>query len=70
MTVKGLSLDIISGCKEIIKVRNVIIKLMQRCEKLSEKMENIVSYLTKNTELNDSDDKIEIKKQPELLNKE
>lgn len=65
---KGLSYDIISGCKEILRVRQVILKLMQKCEGISKKMETVVSCLTKKTEVEDSDDEaIQITKQPQYL---
>ena len=66
---KTIGLDIIRGCLEIIKVRNVITRLMQHCEKISKDMENIVSYLTKRSELEqaEEDDVIKITKQPSLL---
>lgn len=65
---KGLSYDIISGCKEILRVRQVILKLMQKCEGISKKMETVVSCLTKRTEVEDSDDEtIQITKQPQYL---
>nr|XP_022344572.1 SWI/SNF-related matrix-associated actin-dependent regulator of chromatin subfamily A containing DEAD/H box 1B-like [Crassostrea virginica] len=65
---KGLSYDIISGCKEILRVRQVIVKLMQKCEGISKKMETVVSCLTKKTEVEESDDEmIQITKQPKYL---
>ncbi|CAG2252996.1 SMARCAD1 [Mytilus edulis] len=68
-TTKGLSYDVIHGCNEIIRVRNVVIKLMEKCEKISKNMESIVSYLTNKQEIEDSDnDDIQIKKQPGNLN--
>ncbi|XP_052088062.1 SWI/SNF-related matrix-associated actin-dependent regulator of chromatin subfamily A containing DEAD/H box 1A-like isoform X5 [Mytilus californianus] len=68
-TTKGLSYDVIHGCHEIIRVRNVVIKLMEKCEKISKNMESIVSYLTNKQELEEADnDDIQIKKQPGNLN--
>ena len=65
---KGLAYDIISGCKEILRVRQVIVKLMQKCEGISKKMETVVSCLTKKTEVEESDDEmIQITKQPKYL---
>ncbi|XP_069124027.1 SWI/SNF-related matrix-associated actin-dependent regulator of chromatin subfamily A containing DEAD/H box 1 homolog [Argopecten irradians] len=68
--VKGLSQDLIGGCREIIKVRNVIIRLMQKCEKLSAEMERVVTYLTQQDSIDESDNRIRIRKQPALLNSE
>lgn len=46
-----------------------MIKLMEKCEKISKNMESIVSYLTNKQEIEDSDnDDIQIKKQPGNLN--
>jgi len=67
LTTKGISYDIISGCREIIRVRNVIIRLMKKCEKISGEMESIVSYLTRKNDMDDLDDQIQITKQPSLI---
>lgn len=49
-------------------MRQVILKLMQKCEGISKKMETVVSCLTKRTEVEDSDDEaIQITKQPQYL---
>lgn len=65
-TTKGISYDIISGCKEVIKMREVVVRLMQRCEKISSSMEKIVNHLLhSNTEL---EDEYQITKQPSNLN--
>lgn len=49
-------------------MRQVILKLMQKCEGISKKMETVVSCLTKKTEVEDSDDEaIQITKQPQYL---
>ena len=65
-TTKGLSYDMISGCKEVIKMREVVIRLMQRCEKISSGMEKVVNNLLhSSTELEDGD---QITKQPSNLN--
>ncbi|KAJ8315230.1 hypothetical protein KUTeg_007380 [Tegillarca granosa] len=71
MTTKGLSYDVISGCKEIIHVRNVINTLMVKCEKISDEMGSVVAYLTRKAEEmgdDEFDDAIQITKQPKLLN--
>ena len=68
-TAKGLSYDVIHSSHEIIRVRNVVIKLMEKCERISKEMENVVSYLTsKGDMVDDDDDEIHIKKQPGNLN--
>lgn len=65
-TTKGLSYEMISGCKEVIKMREVVIRLMQRCEKISSGMEEVVNNLLhSSTELEDGD---QITKQPSNLN--
>lgn len=66
---RGLSYDVIHGCHEIIRVRNVVIKLMEKCEKISKDMESVVSYLTNKEDMDDADEEeIQIKKQPGNLN--
>ncbi|XP_033740962.1 SWI/SNF-related matrix-associated actin-dependent regulator of chromatin subfamily A containing DEAD/H box 1-like [Pecten maximus] len=67
-SVKGLSPDLIGGCLEIIRVRDVIIRLMQKCEKISAEMERVVTYLTQQDSIDESDNRIHITKQPALLN--
>ena len=68
MTVKGLSYDLISGCQEVIKIRDVVVRLMKRCEGMSKTMEKTVHDLIhSNTQMDDSE---EITKQPKLLNPE
>ncbi|KAH3718705.1 hypothetical protein DPMN_061511 [Dreissena polymorpha] len=59
MTVKGLSYDLISGCREVIKIRD-------KCEGISASMQKVVSELLhSNTQLElDSD---QITKQPNLV---
>jgi len=42
---------------------------MEKCERISKEMENVVSYLTnKGDMVDDDDDEIQIKKQPGNLN--
>ncbi len=62
-TSKSLSYNLLSGCKETIQVRNIVTKLMKRCEKIAEEMESVVTTLT-NPNKADSD---RITKQPTLL---
>ncbi|XP_021366785.1 SWI/SNF-related matrix-associated actin-dependent regulator of chromatin subfamily A containing DEAD/H box 1-like [Mizuhopecten yessoensis] len=69
-TVKGITTDLIGGCREIIRVREVIIRLMQKCEKISAEMERVVTYLTQQDSIDESDNRIHITKQPALLNSE
>ncbi|XP_059154555.1 SWI/SNF-related matrix-associated actin-dependent regulator of chromatin subfamily A containing DEAD/H box 1A-like isoform X2 [Physella acuta] len=69
-TEKSLSTSLISGCKEIMQVRNTIRRLMMRCESISQQMGQVVSKLTKHGgSYSEKDDK-RITKQPDLLPKE
>ncbi|GFR63589.1 SWI/SNF-related matrix-associated actin-dependent regulator of chromatin subfamily A containing DEAD/H box 1-like [Elysia marginata] len=65
---KQLSTSLISGCKEIMQVRNTIRRLMMRCENISQQMGLVVSRLTAGDRGGDGD--MRITKQPEVLNKE
>jgi hypothetical protein len=68
VTVKGLTYDLISGCQEVIKIRDVVVRLMKRCEGMSKTMEKTVHDLIhSNTQMDDSE---QITKQPKLLNPE
>ncbi|KAL4233687.1 ATP-dependent helicase smarcad1 [Mactra antiquata] len=66
VTVKGLSYDLINGCQEVIKIRDVVVRLMKRCESISHTMEKVVSNLIHSN--TDVDDSTHIHKQPKLLN--
>ena len=69
MSSKGVGFNMIHGCKELIKIRDVILKLMQSCETLAEKMENQVSKLMSKTAMDQVDtDENSIITQPRLLN--
>lgn len=68
-TEKQLSTSLISGCKEIMQVRNTIRRLMVRCESISQQMGLVVSRLTKQNGASGGEE-LRITKQPELLNKE
>ncbi|RUS74062.1 hypothetical protein EGW08_018169 [Elysia chlorotica] len=65
---KQLSTALISGCKEIMHVRNTIRRLMVRCESISQQMGKVVSRLTAGERGGEGD--LRIIKQPEVLNKE
>ncbi|XP_053396999.1 SWI/SNF-related matrix-associated actin-dependent regulator of chromatin subfamily A containing DEAD/H box 1A-like [Mercenaria mercenaria] len=66
VTVKGLTYDLISGCQEVIRIREVVVRLMKRCEGISKTMEKVVHDLIhSNTQLDNSE---QITKQPKLLN--
>ncbi|CAL1534122.1 unnamed protein product [Lymnaea stagnalis] len=67
---KQLSTSLISGCKEIMHVRNTIRRLMMRCESISQQMGLVVSRLTKQGGSNGEKEDMRITKQPDLLNKE
>ncbi|CAG5131476.1 unnamed protein product, partial [Candidula unifasciata] len=66
---KQLSTSLISGCKEIMQVRNTVRRLMVRCESISQQMGLVVSRLTKQNGASGGEE-LRITKQPELLNKE
>jgi len=64
--VKGLSFDLISGCREVIRIRDTVIRLMKKCEGIASTMQKVVSDLIhSHTQLDDSN---QITKQPRLLN--
>ncbi|GFO08557.1 swi/snf-related matrix-associated actin-dependent regulator of chromatin subfamily a containing dead/h box 1-like [Plakobranchus ocellatus] len=65
---KQLSTSLISGCKEIMQVRNTIRRLMMRCESISQQMGLVVSRLTSGGKGSGND--MQITKQPDLLNKD
>ena len=65
---KQLSTSLISGCKEIMQVRNTIRRLMVRCESISQQMGLVVSRLTGGGRGGDGE--LHITKQPEVLNNE
>ncbi|KAK0064363.1 SWI/SNF-matrix-actin-related regulator of chromatin subfamily A containing DEAD/H box 1B, partial [Biomphalaria pfeifferi] len=67
---KQLSTSLISGCKEIMHVRNTIRRLMMKCESISQQMGMVVSRLTRQDSQSTQRDELKITKQPELLNKE
>ncbi|XP_005104693.1 SWI/SNF-related matrix-associated actin-dependent regulator of chromatin subfamily A containing DEAD/H box 1A isoform X2 [Aplysia californica] len=67
---KQLSTSLISGCKEIMQVRNAIRRLMIRCESISQQMGLVVSRLTEGQSTKGAGDKYRIAKQPDLLNKD
>ena len=57
-----------SSCKQIIKVRDDVKKLMLRCEKMSKDMEAIVTHITRSTELQENVEELKIRQQPSILN--
>ena len=68
VSVKGLTYDLISGCREVIRVRDIVIRLAQRCEKMTSTMEEVVSKLIhSNTHFEDEN---YITEQPSNLNPE
>ena len=64
---KGLSLSLVSGCKELLKIRGVVNRLMKHCEQIAQDMESIVSALTSNTTISQKDCDGYITKQPDTL---
>ena len=68
---KDLTFQLISACKEVLKIRAVVNKLMNNCTRIASEMETIVADITSKTVLEDSDtDKGYISKQPSILNEE
>ncbi|KAH9504929.1 ATP-dependent helicase smarcad1 [Bulinus truncatus] len=67
---KQLSTSLISGCKEIMQVRNTIRRLMMKCENISQQMGMVVSKLTRLDSQGAEKVDLRITKQPELLNKD
>lgn len=68
VSVKGLSYDLIPGCKEFIKVRDAVVNLMKKCEGISVSMQKVVSDLIHSNFTMDT--ATQITRQPALLNPE
>ncbi|ESO84241.1 hypothetical protein LOTGIDRAFT_61963, partial [Lottia gigantea] len=62
---KTLTYFIIPGCLEVIHLQYVVTSLMEKCERIGQEMESVVSALTSSECLEDSEDNIT--KQPSLL---
>lgn len=65
-TTKPLSYSLITRCWEIIQIREVVIRLMQRCEKISERLGSMVSALAGHVTVEELED--QITSQPKNLN--
>lgn len=65
---KSLPFSLITNCKEVMKIRKIVKKLMQRCERLSKELETFVSDLMGKTDIEETEEGY-ITKQPKLLSK-
>ncbi|KAI0218027.1 SWI/SNF-related matrix-associated actin-dependent regulator of chromatin subfamily A containing DEAD/H box 1 [Lamellibrachia satsuma] len=64
-----LSLSLISGCRELLRTRKSVQRLMEKCEKISSEMACVINELTSEPQVDDGDnDNSYIMKQPALLN--
>ena len=68
MSVKGLTYDLITGCREFIKVRDAVINLMKKCENISITMQKVVSDLLHSKYTTDTASRITV--QPKRINPE
>ena len=59
----------IDSAKDIIYARSIVSNLLSKCEKISEKMEKQVTCLINEENGSSSDSTLEIKSQPQILNK-
>lgn len=67
---KALTSRLIGGGKEVIHMREVVIRLMKKCEKISKEMGDLASYLINTTDLDEdteSEYEMKITKQPLIL---
>ncbi|KAK6170036.1 hypothetical protein SNE40_018524 [Patella caerulea] len=62
---KSLTYGLIPGCLEVIHLQSIVTNLMQKCERIGQEMENVVSMLTNSETIEDSQDNIT--NQPKLL---
>ena len=68
---KDLNFQLITSCKEVLRIRSVVTKLMNNCKRIAQEMESIIADITSKTTLEEGDrDKGYIDKQPSLLNDE
>jgi hypothetical protein len=68
---KDLGFQLITSCKEVLRIRGVVTKLMNNCKRIASEMESIIADITSKTSLDERDkDKGYIDKQPEMLNSE
>jgi len=62
-TSKGLSADMLNSATDLLRMKSAVTKLMNKCQKITAKMEGVVEKLTATGTNN-----LEIKQQPEMLN--
>jgi len=60
---KGLSAEMLNSCTELLRMKSAVTKLMNKCQKITAKMEGVVEQLTSAGAGN-----LEIKQQPASLN--
>ncbi|CAI9739166.1 SNF-related matrix-associated actin-dependent regulator of chromatin subfamily A containing DEAD H box 1- [Octopus vulgaris] len=70
---KSLTSRFVVGGKEVIHMREVVIRLMKKCEKISKEMGDLANYLVSATEMNEdvqskSVKELQITQQPVILN--
>lgn len=65
---KALPFYLITECKEVLRLRNNVRALMEKCQRISMELENFVADLSGKTCMDEGDDdRGYIVKQPELL---
>jgi len=62
-TSKGLSAEMLNSATDLLRMKSAVTKLMNKCQKITAKMEGVVDQLTATGANN-----LEIKQQPEMLN--
>merc|ERR1719447_1877658 len=62
-TSKGLSAEMLNSATDLLRMKSAVTKLMNKCQKITAKMEGVVDQLTATGANN-----LEIKHQPEMLN--
>ena len=60
---RGLSAEMLNSCTDLLRMKSAVTKLMNKCQKITAKMEGVVEKLT-----NSGSHNLEIKKQPGILN--
>eukprot|EP00095_Tigriopus_kingsejongensis_P007896 maker-scaffold1406_size42870-snap-gene-0.11 protein:Tk07896 transcript:maker-scaffold1406_size42870-snap-gene-0.11-mRNA-1 annotation:"low quality protein: swi snf-related matrix-associated actin-dependent regulator of chromatin subfamily a containing dead h box 1-like" len=59
---KQLSTELLNNASILIKMRDAVARLMEKCEKITERMENIVEDLT-----NGTSSRVELQEQPKII---
>jgi len=62
-TSKGLNAEMLNSATDLLRMKSAVTKLMNKCQKITAKMEGVVDQLTATGANN-----LEIKQQPEMLN--